>query len=143
VFLDLDHFKAINDTLGHGAGDNALQETGEVIKSSVRAIDTVGRWGGEEFVALLPDTDPAAALVAAERIRAAIAAHRYDSVHGARLTCSVGVATRPDDGTDRDSLLASADRAMYAAKHLGRNRVIAAGDEPRALPGDRRAGRAA
>lgn len=126
LFLDLDHFKALNDTLGHGAGDNALQETGDVIKASVREIDTVGRWGGEEFVALLPDTDRSAALVAAERIRSAIATHHYSSVEGACLTCSIGVATRSVDGSDRDTLLASADRAMYSAKRSGRNRVIAA-----------------
>jgi len=126
LFLDLDHFKAINDRLGHAAGDNTLHETGEVIKTSVRAIDVVGRWGGEEFVVLLPETDAAAALRAAERIRAAIANHRLASVDGARLTCSIGVATRPHDGGDRDTLLASADRAMYTAKQLGRNQVMAA-----------------
>jgi diguanylate cyclase (GGDEF)-like protein/PAS domain S-box-containing protein len=126
LFLDLDHFKALNDTLGHGAGDNALQETGQIIKASVRTIDTVGRWGGEEFVAVLPETDTVAALNAAERIRAAIAMHEYTSVEGTHLTCSIGVAIRPDHGSDRDTLLSSADRAMYMAKQLGRNQVIAA-----------------
>jgi diguanylate cyclase (GGDEF)-like protein len=94
--------------------------------STLFAIDIVGRWGGEEFVVLLPETDAAAALKAAERIRAAIAKHRFSAVDGARLTCSIGVATRPDDGGDRDILLASADRAMYTAKQLGRNKVTAA-----------------
>jgi diguanylate cyclase (GGDEF)-like protein/PAS domain S-box-containing protein len=129
LFLDLDHFKALNDTLGHGAGDNALHETGQVIRASVRAIDTVGRWGGEEFVVLLPETDGPAAMKAAERVRSAVAQHRYTSVEGAYLTCSIGVAARPDDGSDRDTLLASADRAMYIAKQLGRNQVIAARDQ--------------
>ena len=128
AFVDLDHFKALNDTLGHGVGDSALRETGEVIKASLRAVDIVGRWGGEEFVVLLPETESVGALRAAERIRAAVAKHRYESAQGSHLTCSIGVATHPEDGTDRDGLVASSDRAMYAAKQLGRNQVIAAGD---------------
>lgn len=129
VFLDLDHFKALNDTLGHAAGDRALRETGAVIRASARTIDTVGRWGGEEFVALLPDTDSAAAAAAAERIRSAIARHPYPSVNGAHLTCSIGIAIYPDDGNERDALLARADGAMYIAKQLGRNQAVAANDD--------------
>ena len=138
AFLDLDHFKALNDTLGHGPGDTALHEAGQLIASCLRAVDTVGRWGGEEFVVLLPDTDSDAALQVTERIRAAIASHRYTSCDGPRLTCSIGVATHPDDGTDRDTLLVSADQAMYAAKQLGRNQVIKARDQiAAALAADR------
>ena len=92
----------------------------------MRAIDIVGRWGGEEFVGLVPETDAAAALKAAEGIRAAITERRFTSVDGARLTCSIGVVSQPDDGDDRDTLLASADRAMYTASKLGRNQVMAA-----------------
>jgi two-component system cell cycle response regulator len=128
AFLDLDLFKALNDTLGHAAGDRALSETAATITSVLRAVDTVGRWGGEEFVVLLPDTGPEGALEAADRIRAAVARHRFASALGARLTCSIGVSVHPEDGTRRDALLQNADRAMYAAKQLGRNQVVAAGD---------------
>ncbi len=128
AFLDLDHFKALNDTLGHAAGDNALREIAQIIKSSLRASDSAGRWGGEEFVVLMPEADSGGALEAAERIRATVSQHRYQSVNGAHLTCSIGVAVAPVDGRDRDALVASADRAMYAAKQLGRNQVIAASD---------------
>ena len=129
AFIDLDHFKTLNDTLGHAGGDGALRETAQIIKATLRAVDIAGRWGGDEFVVLLPETDTAGALKAAERIRAAIAQHRFECAGGAHLTCTVGVATQPDDGLDRDTLVASADRAMYTAKQLGRNQVIKAGDE--------------
>ncbi len=127
-FLDLDNFKEFNDALGHAAGDGALRETAEVIRGSARGVDIVGRWGGEEFIVLLPETDSAGALDAAERIRAAIARHSFASAQGAHLTCSIGVAVCPGDGSDRDTLLSGADQAMYASKRLGRNQVIAASD---------------
>ncbi len=133
AFLDLDHFKALNDTLGHAAGDSALHETAQLIKSTSRGVDAVGRWGGEEFVVLLPDADTAEALQAAERIRAAIARHQFNLGQGAHLTCSIGVAAWPTDGVDRDTLVRGADRAMYAAKQLGRNQVIAASDHTAAV----------
>jgi two-component system, cell cycle response regulator len=129
AFLDLDHFKAINDTLGHAAGDAVLKETSDVLRECLRGGDIAGRWGGEEFIVVLPQTDSPGAMIAAERLRATIAQHRFQAAGGAHLTCSIGVAVRPFDGTDRDALIESADRAMYAAKRLGRNQVIAARDQ--------------
>ncbi|MGO9901881.1 MAG: diguanylate cyclase [Solirubrobacteraceae bacterium] len=126
AFLDVDHFKALNDTLGHRAGDNALRELGQVLRATLRSVDVVGRWGGEEFIALLPEIDPDQALTAAERLRATVAQHRFSAAGEAHLTCSIGVASRPQDGIDRDSLLTAADQAMYVGKQLGRNQAIAA-----------------
>ncbi|MGO9960408.1 MAG: diguanylate cyclase [Solirubrobacteraceae bacterium] len=126
AFLDVDHFKAVNDTLGHRAGDNALRELGQVLRANLRSVDIVGRWGGEEFIVLLPEIDPDQALTAAERLRATVAQHRFSAAGEAHLTCSIGVASRPQDGIDRDSLLTAADRAMYVGKQLGRNQAIAA-----------------
>lgn len=128
LFLDLDHFKALNDTCGHSAGDQALNEFGAVIKSSLREMDTLGRWGGEEFVVLLPELEHEAAREVGERLRAAIAEHPFQVGGGLYLTCSVGVATYPEDGPQRSQLVKAADRAMYAAKQLGRNQVLAFAD---------------
>jgi diguanylate cyclase (GGDEF)-like protein len=128
AFFDLDHFKAVNDTFGHGAGDAVLREFGELITGCLRRIDSVGRWGGEEFVAVMPGIHRTGALTAVERVRVVIAAHRFEATGGRQLSCSIGVAMFGDDGLDRDGLLASADRAMYAAKRLGRNLVVTASD---------------
>jgi two-component system cell cycle response regulator len=126
VFLDIDHFKALNDNFGHPAGDTALREIGSIARSTIRTMDTVGRWGGEEFVVLLPDTGQADAMLATERVRREIAAYRVAGTD-IRLTCSLGVAVYPDDGATRSELIESADRAMYAAKRFGRNQAFAAG----------------
>lgn len=128
LFLDLDHFKALNDTCGHGAGDLALQELGTVIKEGLRAIDTIGRWGGEEFVVMLPESDAMTALHVGERLRALVAAHLFQAGGGLYMTCSVGVAAYPEDALVRSDLLEAADRAMYAAKQMGRNQVLAFSD---------------
>jgi diguanylate cyclase (GGDEF)-like protein len=125
-FLDIDHFKALNDGYGHSAGDVVLHEFASVVQSVLRDIDIVGRWGGEEFVVIMPDTDREGAMAAAERVRAAVAEHMFSIGGGVRLSCSVGVACYPIDANERDSLVLSADRAMYAAKRLGRNQVCAA-----------------
>jgi diguanylate cyclase (GGDEF)-like protein len=121
LFLDLDHFKRVNDTHGHAAGDAALREFGEVVAAELRAVDVFGRWGGEEFVALLPGIDAAEALLAAGRVRDAVAAHDFAAVRGAPLTVSIGVAASVEAG--RDELLAQADAALYEAKRGGRDRV--------------------
>jgi diguanylate cyclase (GGDEF)-like protein len=128
LFLDLDHFKALNDAYGHTAGDTALRELAGVVRSTLRGVDLLGRWGGEEFVALLPETDAAGALDAAERVRAAVAACTLTVGGGTHLTCSLGIAAYPHNAEDRDSLVAAADQAMYVAKCLGRNQVRAASD---------------
>jgi len=128
LFLDLDHFKALNDTCGHSAGDQALQEFGTVLQTALRQIDTVGRWGGEEFVVLLPEMDTEMALIVGERLRSTVAEHLFQAGGGLYLTCSAGAATYPSDTQHRSELLEAADRAMYAAKQLGRNQVFAFAD---------------
>ncbi len=143
LFLDLDHFKGLNDTYGHPVGDATLRELGEVIRRALRRIDTVGRWGGEEFVVLLPGADATTGLQVAERVRETVATHPFRT-GGRHLTCSIGVAAYPDDASSRDELVAAADRAMYVAKRLGRNQVRAASEpavqalpDPRGLVGSR------
>ena len=128
LFLDLDHFKALNDGYGHPAGDAVLQEFSTLVGTLLRGMDTLGRWGGEEFVALLPETDIEGALAAAERIRTAVAAQIFSIGGGVRLTCTIGIAAYPFDSEERDGLIRAADQAMYAAKKLGRNQVRTAKD---------------
>jgi diguanylate cyclase (GGDEF)-like protein len=122
VLFDLDHFKAINDTYGHGKGDDVLAAVGAIAAGAVRTSDFVGRLGGEEFAAVLPDTNSAGGLQAAEKIRAAISAISVPGVDR-RITASFGVAVMPDDAGEPDLLLRVADRALYAAKSAGRDRV--------------------
>lgn len=127
LFIDLDHFKSLNDTYGHIAGDTALREFAEAAKMVLRNVDVLGRWGGEEFLAVLPEADERIAKQIAERVRLAIASRGF-SFGGAHVTCSIGVAAFPNDGEDRDTLIARADDSLYAAKRLGRNQVRAATD---------------
>lgn len=110
------------------AGDRALRELGELVNKALRAMDTLGRWGGEEFVVVLPEIDAEHAMTIAERVRQTIAAHLFDIAGGTHLTVSLGVATYPHDGSTRGALLDAADRAMYAAKWLGRNQTFSASD---------------
>ena len=128
LFRDLDHFKALNDACGHAAGDTALREFGGVVRDSLRGVDILARWGGEEFVVLLPETTDAQAMDLAERVRGAVAGHVFAASGGTRLTCSLGVASYPQDAQRRDDLVEMADQAMYAAKRLGRNQIRAIGD---------------
>lgn len=124
LFLDIDHFKAVNDDHGHDAGDIALAAVAGWIKKSMRTSDMLFRYGGEEFVVLLSETDLAGAKVVAERIRRSIAAATisYDMV-ALRVTASIGVAALRA-GDTADSLVKRADTAMYQAKHGGRNQVV-------------------
>ncbi len=133
LFLDIDHFKFVNDTFGHASGDLALREFAAVIRRNLRGIDLLGRWGGEEFVALLPEADSREAYKIAERVRAAVASHSFNVAGGLLLTCSIGAGTFPDDAFNRDALMHAADRAMYAAKRCGRNQVRTAADANTAL----------
>ena len=128
LFCDLDHFKQYNDANGHSAGDNVLREIAHIVEQAVRNVDVAGRYGGEEFVVLLVETGKDDALAVAERIRERIRAAGF-SADGQPLTVSVGVATSPDDADHRDDLLERADAAMYVAKRLGRDRVVAAAAE--------------
>ncbi|MBA3824388.1 MAG: diguanylate cyclase [Ktedonobacterales bacterium] len=123
IFLDIDHFKALNDTYGHPVGDHVLKHFATTIASQLRSIDIIGRWGGEEFVGLLPDIDAAGAQGVAERIRAAVASQSFSSAGGIQVTCSIGLAFFPRHATTSERLLSQADHAMYAAKKLGRNQV--------------------
>ncbi len=131
LLVDIDHFKKLNDTFGHPAGDAALKNTAHVIEGRLRKGDQAARFGGEEFVAILPGADEAGALHLADRIRSAV--QQSDLVfEGARLavTISLGAAVWPQDGQDQEALLGAADRALYAAKQTGRNRVVAASTLP-------------
>jgi diguanylate cyclase (GGDEF)-like protein len=126
LLLDLDHFKQINDTYGHAAGDDVLAAVGAAMRATIRASDFVGRYGGEEFVILLPDTGREAAELAAEKLRSAIATTTVSGVTRP-ITASIGLAVLPDDAGESVALLRQADRALYAAKSNGRNRVEVAG----------------
>ena len=126
--IDIDHFKALNDSLGHAAGDEALRQFGEVVRHGLRAIDLTARWGGEEFVAIMPETDEPGAAAAAEYLRAMVAGHSFPVGGGIHLTCSIGVAGHSHEADSRDRLMELADSAMYAAKRLGRNQVRRVGD---------------
>jgi diguanylate cyclase (GGDEF)-like protein len=129
ALLDLDHFKQINDTFGHGRGDEVLAAVAETMRAAVRASDFVGRYGGEEFLILLPDTDRVGGLALAEKVRAAIGQVTLPSIDR-QITASIGIAVLPDDAIDSDTLVRNADRALYAAKSNGRNRVESAGAAP-------------
>ncbi len=125
VMLDLDHFKRVNDTYGHMAGDLVLSEVARRLRGAVRPYDSIGRYGGEEFLVVVPGCDATAVQRQAERLRACVAAELFD-LGGTRirLTLSVGVATSEQTKThDWDSLLRAADAALYRAKRNGRNRV--------------------
>ncbi|QKV77344.1 GGDEF domain-containing protein [Amycolatopsis sp. Hca4] len=131
MMIDLDHFKRINDTYGHLAGDDVLKAVAAVVKQETRAHDLVGRFGGEEFVALLPSTSKEDAIVTAERIRQRVSeliisttTNEGAAVDIQRQTASIGVAAYPLDGSSIEEVMASADAAVYAAKHGGRNRVV-------------------
>ena len=130
LFVDLDHFKRINDTWGHRAGDAILRELGNRLRSTLRKIDFVGRYGGEEFAVVLVDINRDQAQQAAERMRAAVADQPYfwvveetRSAASIAVTASIGVAIYQLHGKSREALIEAADQAMYQAKHSGRNRV--------------------
>ncbi|MGE4337501.1 MAG: diguanylate cyclase, partial [Pigmentiphaga sp.] len=120
LIFDVDHFKRINDTYGHSTGDGVLAGLAGVLRETLRPSDHFGRWGGEEFIAILSHTSLADGLRVAERLRARLAEALL--VHGEHVTTSIGVATW-QSGDDRRSLLERADRALYRAKRGGRNRV--------------------
>jgi diguanylate cyclase (GGDEF)-like protein len=124
LFIDLDHFKQINDTYGHAAGDACLRAIIAPIQSELRQSDVIGRYGGEEFVVILSSADIASALPMAERIRKRVAEVRVEGFGASiQLTCSIGLATSDSLGVWGEHLIARADEAVYAAKRSGRNRV--------------------
>ena len=126
--LDIDHFKQYNDTNGHLPGDELLKRMGALLKENSREHEVVGRYGGEEFLILMPNTAKDTALRVAERIRTLVEQTAFEHASaqpGGRVTISGGVATAPGDGDDVDALLRNADAALYQAKRAGRNRVFA------------------
>jgi len=128
LMIDIDHFKKYNDHYGHFVGDAILKEVGRSIRESIRQIDLVGRYGGEEFMLILAETDGAGAMLAAERIRQAIQAKKirvYDE--DLEVTISAGLAVFPDDSKEAQPLIEKADQALYKAKESGRNRVCVYG----------------
>jgi two-component system cell cycle response regulator len=135
LLTDIDHFKKVNDTYGHPTGDAVLKRVAAILKASARKIDIVARYGGEEFALVLEGTDKAGARQLAERIREEVAAQTFESNKGPfKATLSLGVAVYPDDGKAKQDVIACADKALYAAKHGGRNRTVCHGDAQRSQP---------
>jgi diguanylate cyclase (GGDEF)-like protein len=130
LFIDLDGFKAVNDTYGHMHGSRALVEAAAVIRTSARETDVVARFGGDEFAVILPETARDGAIMVAERIRDRIAAHSFLTADllDVRLTASVGIATLPDVAASAEELMQAADRAMYKVKVTGKNGIHLAAD---------------
>lgn len=139
LFLDLDHFKSINDTHGHLIGSKLLVEVARVLKGCVRDNDIVCRWGGDEYVTLLRGTDSGGALKVAERIRRSIESHRFLAREGFSLNIStcIGIASYPEHAQDKDTLVDFADRAMYRGKKGTRNVIYMAAKNLEATPASR------
>jgi diguanylate cyclase (GGDEF)-like protein len=124
IMLDIDHFKQMNDTYGHTVGDQILQGVAESCRQELRGVDVVGRYGGDEFVILLPENDLASAEQVAERLRKSIAQRRFTTTKGSvKVTASLGVAALDGKSPTLETLLSRADQALYGAKQSGRNRV--------------------
>ena len=130
ILMDIDHFKQINDTHGHQSGDNALKVFAQILIDKVRGMDCIGRYGGDEFIIILPNTQAKDALIVAERIRLSVSetpfvAETTDGYqHEFYFTISMGIAEFPENGNTVDTLVRSADEAHYFAKHAGRNRCV-------------------
>lgn len=122
IMLDIDWFKSVNDTYGHNVGDKVLVELAEILRTNIRRIDTVGRWGGEEFIIICPETDADQALYLAERLREAIKTHEFFKIQ--HITCSFGVSSY-NKGETIESIINNADKGLYNAKQDGRNLVKA------------------
>jgi diguanylate cyclase (GGDEF)-like protein len=140
VMVDVDHFKDYNDTFGHLQGDQALKQIGQLLRRNLREVDTVARFGGEEFVLLLPDTDKRGAIAAAEKVRLLVDGHNFlteEHKETRLITISAGISTYPDDVEEIDDLIDHADIALYRAKENGRNRIecysLPEGDEKTAV----------
>lgn len=126
LLLDIDHFKSINDTFGHAAGDTALRAVGEVLKKNLRETDMIGRYGGEEFLVLLRNVAPDVALAQSERLRRSVAQLELAELGGRRLTISIGLASYTESLSSIEDWMQRADKSLYDAKNAGRNQVVAA-----------------
>jgi diguanylate cyclase (GGDEF)-like protein len=125
ALIDLDHFKRINDTLSHDAGDRVLQRVAEILNDAATGPAIAARMGGEEFVLVLPGADAAVAVQRCEELRQLIRSYPWPPITGAMaVTTSIGVTTSPDGSGLLAALLAEADRRLYDAKHAGRDRVV-------------------
>jgi diguanylate cyclase (GGDEF)-like protein len=134
LMLDLDGLKAVNDSLGHQRGDDVLRALGRVIREKIRAVDSAFRYGGDEFLVLLPETDYAGAFVVAEKIRAEVEdVGRRLETEGAQTSVSIGLVSHPEDGSSAEELVRAADRAMYNAKALGKNQISGFPRPPRPM----------
>jgi len=125
LMLDLDDFKLVNDNFGHQKGDEVLVRLADIIRETIRTMDVAGRYGGEEFIVILPETDIISAIQSAERIRETIEDQFSQDM---QLTASVGIACFPNDGDNVTTLVKAADEALYQAKAEGKNQVVAARD---------------
>jgi two-component system cell cycle response regulator len=128
LIMDIDHFKSVNDTYGHDIGDEVLREFAKRIGANVRGIDLACRYGGEEFVVVMPDTDMSFAFTVAERLRKSVEMTMFNVSRAPGklpVTISIGIAASQGSGDTAEKLLHRADQALYKAKRDGRNRVIA------------------
>ncbi len=124
LMIDIDHFKRINDRFGHHTGDMVIKETAQIIAECAREIDTVARWGGEEFIALFPQTKKEDALRSAVRIIKKVSEHKFPEISNEQITISIGIASVPDPSIDtEEKLIHASDMALYEAKKNGRNRA--------------------
>ncbi len=130
LFIDIDHFKEVNDRDGHAAGDRVLREFSAVVGGALRPTDVLSRWGGEEFLALLPEAGAVEALRTAERIRAVVEESRLPHEWDESITCSIGIASYPADALEAQALIERSDEAMYSAKQSGRNCVVVTNGPP-------------
>jgi diguanylate cyclase (GGDEF)-like protein len=128
IFLDMDYFKRVNDTKGHLVGSRVLVDVGDLLRRNLRSIDIIARYGGDEFVALMPETPVKSGMRIAQRLHKAIAEHDFLAAEGfhLRLTASFGIAGCPDHSQSKKDLVRLADQAMYLAKNSGRNQVCLA-----------------
>ena len=127
IMLDIDHFKRVNDTYGHDAGDAALRFLADVLRDELRGLDTAARYGGEEFAVILPQAGLEGAMIVAERLRSRLETTEVPGI--GHITGSFGLATFPLHANSRDQLVGAADRALYEAKHAGRNRICTPSSE--------------
>jgi two-component system cell cycle response regulator len=128
LLIDIDFFKSVNDTYGHKAGDSILRELSVILQENVRDTDTVARWGGEEFIVLLPHTDADGGYAVARSLLERISRHEFGQVSGRRITVSIGLSCSGPAAQEKERLIEAADKALYEAKKNGRNRIESAPD---------------